>query len=87
MAAAQSALAAALFAIELAKQPASGLKYVGTYQAGKAYNPGEFCTFDGGLWHCNRSTTTRPPGDCWVLAVRKGRDAKPVRHSAGEAGS
>jgi hypothetical protein len=41
---------------------------------------GQFATYSGGLWHCNKfNTTTRHPGDvsaAWTLAVKSGRDGK-----------
>lgn len=58
-----------------------GLAYVGVYQDGKAYEPGELVTWAGSCWHCNEATRTRP-GDgspAWTLAVKRGRDGKDLR--------
>lgn len=55
-----------------------GLAYVGVYQDGKAYEPGECATWAGSLWHCNEATRSRP-GDgaaAWTLVVKRGRDGK-----------
>ena len=52
------------------------LRYCGVYEAGRKYSKGNFVTDGGSLWHCDRETTTRPGvGDCWTLAVKRGRDA------------
>ncbi len=32
------------------------LKYVGTYEAGRQYQPGNFVTCSGSLWHCDTAT-------------------------------
>jgi hypothetical protein len=37
---------------------------------------GDNFTYGGNIWIAKRDTETRPPGDDWVLAVRKGRDGK-----------
>jgi hypothetical protein len=37
---------------------------------------GDNFTYGGNLWIARRDTDTRPPGEDWVLAVRKGRDGK-----------
>ena len=37
-----------------------GLKYVGPWKVGGDYNPGEFVSYGGGIWHCKQHTGTRP---------------------------
>ncbi|MEQ8813546.1 MAG: hypothetical protein RLO51_16815 [Thalassobaculum sp.] len=56
------------------------LKYVGTWNADTQFNPGEFCTDKGSLWHCNEPTRQRPgDGPAWRLAVKAGRDGRDAR--------
>lgn len=45
------------------------------------FEPGDLCTYDGSLWHCNVPTSERPGGAApdWTLAAKRGRDAKGVR--------
>ena len=53
-------------------------KYCGTWQEGGNYEPGNFVTASGSLWHCRARTGTRP-GTCpeaWTLVAKKGRDAR-----------
>lgn len=60
------------------------LRYLGVYQQGKAYEPGDCVTWAGQLWHCHE-TTIAPPGDgskLWQLCVRKGRDGKDGKAAA-----
>jgi hypothetical protein len=55
-----------------------GLKYVGPWQQGGDYVPGDFCSFRGSVWHCKAHTGTKP-GSCpeaWQLAVKAGKDAR-----------
>jgi hypothetical protein len=60
---------------ELEQRP--GLKYVGVYSEATQYNPGEFATWDGSLWHCNASTRTKPGTSAdWTLSVKRGKDAR-----------
>jgi hypothetical protein len=55
----------------------SQIKYCGTHEPGREYQPGNFCTHQGSLWHCNERTVSPPgDGDRWTLAVKKGRDAR-----------
>lgn len=63
------------------KDGTAGLTYVGVYQDGKSYEPGDMVTWAGSSWHCNEPTTTRP-GDgskAWTLMVKRGRDGKDGR--------
>jgi hypothetical protein len=49
------------------------LKYVGVYEDGAKYVPGEFVTYSGSLWYCERATTSKPGGSaCWRLSVKQG---------------
>lgn len=52
-------------------------KYMGPHYDGAYYNPGEFVSLGGSMWHCNEPTTARP-GDSshWTLAVKHGRDLR-----------
>ncbi|MFH7325899.1 hypothetical protein [Desulfurivibrio sp. C05AmB] len=53
-----------------------GFEYRGVYAPGGKYGPGDFVTFDGGLWACRKATSASPPGPDWQLAVKKGRDGR-----------
>lgn len=58
------------------EQRESNFKYLGTWQPAGEYVRGNFCTYDGSVWHCNRTTTERPgAGNGWTLAVKRGKDA------------
>jgi hypothetical protein len=51
--------------------------YAGVYVEGKTYKRGMLCTFDGGMWHAQETTTSKPATDStWRLCVRRGRDAR-----------
>lgn len=55
----------------------SEFKYLGIWDATRTYRPGNFCTHDGSVWHCNTETRARPgDGADWVLAVKRGRDGR-----------
>lgn len=52
--------------------------YRNIWREGNTYEHGDTVTWGGSLWHCNKSTDSKP-GDgqeCWTLAAKKGRDAK-----------
>jgi hypothetical protein len=51
-----------------------GLKYVGPWKLGGDYNPGEFVSYGGGIWHCKQRTGTGPNQchEAWTLAVKSG---------------
>lgn len=54
-----------------------GISYQGPHEVDKVYQPGNFVTHDGSLWHCNYKTATKPgDGAAWTLAVKRGRDAR-----------
>jgi hypothetical protein len=57
---------------------AGTMSYEGVYEEGKSYKKGQFVTFGGSLWHCNAPTSIQPGigSSTWVLAVKKGRDAR-----------
>jgi len=60
---------------------APALTYKGPWRQGDETLPGEFVTFQGSVWHCNKKTMSRPsdnPG-AYTLAVKAGRDGKDVR--------
>lgn len=54
--------------------------YRGVFTDGTGYEKGDTVTWAGSLWHCNAETKDKPgEGSAdWTLAVKKGRDAKPV---------
>jgi hypothetical protein len=72
-------LAARLEALEA--RPA--MIYRGLYDAGRAYSKGDCVTDRGSVWYCSaESISSVRPGDgslAWVLAVKRGRDAKELR--------
>ena len=56
-----------------AERKGFGIRYQGVFREGKSYIGGEFVTHQGGLWHCNEHTETRPgSGPHWTLAVKSG---------------
>lgn len=52
--------------------------YKGVHQSGAEYQRGDFVTFGGSLWHCDKTTTTKPEqaNSDWTLAVKHGRDGR-----------
>ena len=50
------------------------LCYKGVWEEKVTYELGNFCTWQGGIWHCNRRTTDKPGigGPSWTLAVKSG---------------
>jgi hypothetical protein len=42
----------------------------------RAYETGDMVTLDGSMWACLTDTDTRPPGDAWRLAVKRGERAR-----------
>jgi hypothetical protein len=61
----------------------SAVSYQGVHEAQREYSQGNFVSYNGSIWHANR-TTRQVPGDGgtdWTLACKRGRDAK---DSAGE---
>ena len=54
--------------------------YRGVFVEGSEYEKGDTVTWAGSLWHCNGETKDKPGegSSLWTLAVKKGRDAKPV---------
>lgn len=54
--------------------------YRGVFVEGADYAKGDTVTWGGSLWHCNGETKDKPGegSALWTLAVKKGRDAKPV---------
>jgi hypothetical protein len=56
-----------------AEKKGFGVRYAGVYRSGSGYQAGQFATHQGGLWHCNQDTDTRPgSGPHWTLAVKSG---------------
>jgi hypothetical protein len=53
------------------------VQYKGVYTDEAAYVPGHMVTHNGSVWHCKSACQgQRPPGNCWTLAVKHGRDGK-----------
>jgi len=54
------------------------LTYKGAWRQGQETLPGDFVTFQGSVWHCNKKTLSRPGDDpgAFTLAVKHGRDGK-----------
>lgn len=45
--------------------------YHGVYVERRAYEPGDFVTWQSALWYCRTATTARPKSDSsWLLAVK-----------------
>jgi hypothetical protein len=63
---------------ELEAKPS--IQYLGPYQAGKQYGPGDAVSCHGSLWIAMSATTERPafdaPNGSWKLAAKAGRDAR-----------
>lgn len=52
--------------------------YRGVWAVG-SYKRGNFVTFGGSLWHCDRDNTDTKPGtdaSAWTLAVKHGQDLR-----------
>jgi hypothetical protein len=54
------------------------LKYLGVWSAEKVYGTQSFVTDAGSMWASQRASVGERPGtgDAWVLAVKKGKDAR-----------
>jgi len=63
------------------EQRSRAFTYRGVWKEAETYDLGDFCTKDGGLWHCNTRTQGYKPGetDAWTLAVQRGRDGRDRR--------
>ena len=58
------------------------VRYMGVHEPGTFYKRGDFVTHSGSLWACTEDGTRARPGTGdfgWVLAVKKGRDARDLR--------
>lgn len=78
---------------ELAERIANVPRYVGIYEPGRTYHPGEMTTDRGSIWCCRRTTSSRPDtlaqaaekdrwpegGRDWELSVRRGQNGKDAR--------
>jgi hypothetical protein len=60
--------------VQEANERSASFKYCGTFEEGRAYRPGNFVSSGGSMWACVKDTSSRPPGDCWRLCVKAGRD-------------
>lgn len=48
-------------------------KYMGTWQSGREYRKGNFCTHAGSIWHANEHNVDKPgASNSWTLAVKSG---------------
>jgi hypothetical protein len=64
--------------VETLEQRDRALVYRGVWVPDQQYFEGNFATFDGSLWHCNRTTRAKP-GDGtadWQLAAKRGANGK-----------
>ncbi len=54
-----------------------GSKYLGVYESGREYAPGDLVTRAGSMWYCWEKTSEAPGGNstAWQLAVKRGRGA------------
>jgi hypothetical protein len=68
---------------ELERRP--HLKYLGVWDSSKTYRPGDIVTVKGSLWHCDETTTMRPPGSAWTLCVKAGRDGRDLTSKDAES--
>jgi hypothetical protein len=49
------------------------LKFCGVWQQLQQYERGNLCVLDGGMWHCEMRTRSRPGTDAsWRLAIKSG---------------
>ena len=64
---------------ELKQRPE--LKYLGTWQRGTTYAPGNALTHKGAIWVCKGHVATEPSVDhvFWQLACKAGRDGRDAR--------
>jgi hypothetical protein len=53
--------------------------YRGLWEDARAYETGDLVTLDGSMWACLADTDTRPPGEAWRLAVKRGERARALR--------
>jgi hypothetical protein len=61
------------------------LSYQGVWKNGRVYGLGNFCTFDGSLWHSNMFQNKQRPGNgdaAWTMCVKSGRDGKDAKGAA-----
>jgi HK97 family phage prohead protease len=58
---------------ELERHP---FTYRGVFRAGERYAKNSAVTYGGSLWICSSETADNPPAASWILAVRKGQDAR-----------
>jgi hypothetical protein len=60
------------------------VKYLGTWEAGRTYGPGDVITELGAMWHCRELTNTKPDysaagTQAWQLCVKAGRPGRDAR--------
>ena len=67
---------------DLEAQQSKGMQYRGIWRSSESYDRGDWITFRGSAWHCDRSTGQSPADDptAWTLAVKRGRDSKGAHH-------
>lgn len=52
------------------------LQYKGVFEEGESYQSGDMVTYQGSVWHCEKSHLGAFDHEAFKLAVKKGRDAK-----------
>lgn len=64
-----------------ALEESDAIPYQGTYENDRQYQRGQFVTFNGSLWHANKTTKQSPGSGSsdWQLAVKRGRDGKDAK--------
>ncbi len=51
------------------------MSYEGQYEVDREYKRGQFVSYQGHTWHCNKPTKALPVESAeWTLAVRRGED-------------
>ena len=65
--------------LEASEKRGSAISYRGVYDASQTYMRGQFASFDGPIWYCDRDNENEPPSyhhkgnSPWILACKKGR--------------
>lgn len=63
--------------IDELERKTKNFKYVGVFESGNDYHEGNFCTYQGSLWHCQSDTSITPGTDAsWVLCCKRGKNGR-----------
>jgi hypothetical protein len=62
--------------IEALEKALEARAYKGVFSTTARYAKGNSTTFNGGLWIAVEEPRGSPPGNGWILAVRRGKDAR-----------